>query len=79
VSELPLPGPDDLFRISEPEGDEEQARLVDVAVVAVYDVDLQLVLVVPAAQAVGEQRAAGAAAEDEESLGHDPSFTAQRA
>jgi hypothetical protein len=52
--------------VGEPEGDEEQARLVDVPVVAVDDADSGLVGPEPAAQPVGDHRAAGAAAEDDD-------------
>ena len=58
--------PDDLLGLGEPERHEQQSGLVDVAVVAVDDRDLRLVAKAPR-QAVGEQRSAGAAAED-----HDP-------
>ena len=60
--------PDDLVGVGEPEGDEQQARLVDVAVVAVDDVDLGLVGVEAPAQPVGDHRAARAAAEDDDPL-----------
>ena len=68
VSQLPFARPDDLVQRGEPEGDEEQARLVDVAVVAVDDVDLGLVGVEAPAQPVGDHRAAGAAAQDDDPL-----------
>src|SRR6266542_4211136 len=64
--------PHDLLHVREPEGDEEQARLVDVPVVAVDDVDLGLVRVEAAAQPVGGHRAAGPPAEDHDLLlAHD--------
>ena len=72
VAQLAPARPHDLLDVREPEGDEEQARLVDVAVVAVDDVDLGLVGVEAAAQPVGGHRAAGAAAEDHDLLpAHD--------
>jgi hypothetical protein len=67
VTQLPPARPHNLLDLRQPEGDEEQARLVDVPVVAVDDVDLGLVGVEAAAQSVGGHRAAGAAAEN-----HDP-------
>ena len=68
VAQLPPAGPHDLIDLREPERDEEQAGLVDVAVVAVDDVDLGLVRVEAAAQPVGGHRAARAAAEDHDLL-----------
>ena len=68
VSQLPLARPDDLVQRGEPEGDEEQPRLVDVAVVTVDDVDLGFVGVEAPAQPVGDHRAAGAAAQDDDPL-----------
>ena len=72
--ELALAWPHDLVRLGERKGNEQQSWLVDVAVVPIDDVDLQLVLVHATAEVVGEQRAAGAAAEDDESLRHGSSF-----
>jgi hypothetical protein len=66
VSQLPHPWADDLVQRGEPERDEEQPRLVDVAVVEVDDVDLGFVGVETPAQPVGDHRAAGAAAEDDD-------------
>ena len=66
VPQLPHARPDDLVQRGEPEGDEEQPRLVDVAVVEVDDVDLGFVGVETPAQPVGDHRAAGAAAEDDD-------------
>ena len=51
------------------EGDEQQARLVDVAVVAVDDDDLQFVPAL-AAEAVGDQGAAGPASQDDDPFAH---------
>ena len=48
VSQLAAARPDDLVHLRETERDEQQARLVKVAIVAVDDVDLRLVLVVAA-------------------------------
>ena len=81
VAELAPARPHDLLHVREPEGDEEQARLVDVPVVAIDDVDLGLVRVEAAAQPVGGHRAAGAAAEDDDLLpAHDapPASTSAR-
>ena len=50
--------------LRQPERHEEQAGLVDVPVVAVNDMDLRLVHVETAAQPVGDDRAAGPAAEN---------------
>ena len=50
------------------EGDEEEARLVDVAVVLVDDGDLQVTLVEAAAQPVGHQRATGPPAQDDDAV-----------
>ena len=68
VAELPPARAHDLVELREPERDEEQPGLVDVAVVAVDDVDLGLVGVEAPAQPVGDHRAAGAAAEDDDLL-----------
>ena len=79
VAQLAPARPHDLVDVREPEGDEEQAGLVDVPVVAVDDVDLGLVGVEAAAQPVGGHRAAGAAAEDHDLLPrHDRSFARAR-
>ena len=67
VAQLSAARPRDLLDLRQPEGDEQQARLVDVPVVAVDDVDLGLVGVEAAPQPVGGHRPAGAAAEN-----HDP-------
>ena len=65
---------DDLIDVRKAEGDEEEARLVDVAVVPVDDVDRGLVLVEAPAEAVCGHRPASSAAED-----HDlPSLGAHR-
>ena len=40
--ELAAPGPDDLIEMREPEGDEEEARLVHMTVVLVDDGDRSL-------------------------------------
>ena len=70
--QLPATRPHDLVERGEPEGDEEQAGLVDVPVVTVDDVDLGLVGAETATQAVGDHRAARAAAEDDDPLpAHD--------
>ena len=58
----------DLLELRQSERDEEQSGLVDVPVVAVDDVDLRLVGVEAAAQAVGGHRAARPAAEDHDLL-----------
>ena len=81
ASQLAPARPHDLVHVREPERDEEQARLVDVPVVAVDDVDLGLVRVEAAAQPVGGHRAARAAAEDDDLLpAHDapPASTSSR-
>jgi hypothetical protein len=67
AAELPAARPHDLLDLRQAEGDEEQPGLVDVAVVAVDDVDLRLVGVEATAQSVGGHRAAGPAAKN-----HDP-------
>ena len=73
-SHLALARPHDLVFVCESEGDEQQAGLVDVPVVAVDDVDLGVLGLEAAAQPVGGHRAAGAAAEDHDSFpGHDRS------
>ena len=66
LAELAPPWAHDLVELGEPEGHEEEAGLVDVAVVAVDDVDLGLVVVEAAPEPVGGHRAAGAAAEDDD-------------
>ena len=58
-----------LVGLGQAERDEQQAGLVDVAVVAVDDDDLGRVAVAPA-QAVGGQRAAGARAENDDPVAH---------
>jgi hypothetical protein len=66
VAQLSCSWPDDLVQGCEPERDEEEPRLVDVAVVPIDDVDLGLVGVEASAQAVGDHRAASAAAQDDD-------------
>ena len=61
---LASPRPHDLLEMRQPERDEQQARLVDVSIVAVDDVDLRLVKIETAAQPVGGHRAAGSPAEN---------------
>ena len=69
VVDLRVTGPDDLARVGQPERNEQQAGLVDVAVVAVDHRDLGGVAVDPA-QPVRGQRAAGAGAEDHDAMAH---------
>jgi len=64
ASQLAPARPHDLLQLRQPEGDEEQAGLIDVPVVAVDDVDLRLVGVEGAAEPVGGHCPAGSAAED---------------
>ena len=52
----------------EPEGDEEQARLVDVAIVLVDDGDLCLGLGIEAPQPIGGQRSTRSAAQDHHTI-----------
>ena len=59
---------DDRLRVGQSERNEQQAGLIDVAVVAVDDDDLGVVAV-GAPQPVGGERAAGAGAEDDDA-GH---------
>jgi DNA-binding transcriptional ArsR family regulator len=70
--QLPPARADDLVDVGEIEGDEEQAGLVDVAVVAIDDMDLGRVRIEATAQPVRGHRAAGSAAEDHDLLpAHD--------
>src|SRR6476659_8170304 len=72
VAQLPPPRPHDLVDVREPEGDEEQAGLVDVPVVTVDDVDLGFVRVEVATQPVGGHRASRPTADDHDLLlAHD--------
>ena len=68
---------DDRLRVGQPERHEQQAGLIDVAVVAVDDDDLGVVAV-GAPQPVGGERAAGAGAEDDDA-GHASTVAAERA
>ena len=70
VPQLALPGAGDLVCVGEAERDEQEARLVDVAVVPVDDGDLRLGVLVGAPEPVCHHRAAGPAAEDHDPLGH---------
>ena len=79
VVQLPLPRPHDVLAVGQAERHEQQARLVDVAVVLVDHGDLGLVRAVEAPEAVGGQRAAGAAAEDHDPRGHGPTVGPDRA
>ena len=75
VGELFVSWPDDVLVVGEAERYEQQGRLVQVVTVLVDHDDVDalvvdgMVAVVPV-QAVGEQRAAGAAAEDDDPLLH---------
>jgi len=63
--------PHDLLDVCQPERHEEEARLVDVPVVTVDDVDLSLVRVEVASQPVRDHRSAGPTAEHDDALpGH---------
>ncbi len=77
--ELPLPRSHDVLAVGEAERDEQQARLVDVAVVLVDHDDLGLVRAVEAPEAVGGQRAARTAAKDHDPRGHGPTVGPDRA
>jgi hypothetical protein len=68
VSELPAALPRDLVGARHPEGDEEEAGLIDVPVVAVDHVDLDLVRVEAPPEPVRHHRPAGAAAQDDDPL-----------
>ena len=71
-TQLSSPRTDDLIDVREAEGDEEQPRLVDVAIVAVDDVDLGLVRVEVTSQPVRSHGAAGTAPQDDDLLlAHD--------
>src|SRR5512142_1443369 len=67
-TELLAPRADDPLHAGEPERDEQQPRLVHVISVLVHHDDLGVLLVKRAAQPVGGQRPAGAAAQDHDSL-----------
>ena len=64
-------GSDDVLDVGQPERHEQQARLVHVAVVLVDHRYRHLLGAEAAAQPVGGQRPAGAAAEDHNTTGHD--------
>jgi hypothetical protein len=66
--QLTPPRPHDLVDVRQPERNEEEARLVDVTVVAVDDMDLRLVQVEAAAQPVRDHRAACSPAEDDDAV-----------
>ena len=68
--QLPPPRPDDVLHVGQPERHEQQAGLVDVAVVLVDDGDRQLIGAVVATQPVGGQRATGAATQDHDLASH---------
>lgn len=72
--QLVLTGLDELLRIGVAERDEQQPRLVEVAIVTIHDGDLGAPPI-HLLQAIGGQRAAGAATEDDNSMAHreDPS------
>jgi hypothetical protein len=72
--ELALARPDDVLGVGEAERYEQQPRLVDVAVVLVDDLDRQLGLRIELAEAVGHERAARAAPQDHDALGHGVSM-----
>ncbi len=71
VVKLLVAGLDDLVRVGEAERHEQEPRLVDVAVVLVDHRDRHLLVAVPAAEAVRDQRAAGPRTQDHDSIGHD--------
>ena len=60
----------DLLGRREPERNEEEARLVDMAVVPVDDVDVHVVAVEPAAQSVRDRCAACSASENHDLRAH---------
>jgi hypothetical protein len=68
--QLALPGPDEGFRPGHSEGDEQQAGLVHVLVVGVYDDDLGRSPVELSAQTVRQQRPSRASAQHDDSLCH---------
>ena len=70
-TELAVPRPDQAAGLGLPERHEQQARLVDVLVIGIDDDDLGGAAK-HAAQPVGDQRPAGAAAQDHNPLAHDP-------
>jgi hypothetical protein len=76
-AKLAGPGAHDGWRAVLGERHEEQARLIDVTVVAVHDRDLRLVGEL-APQPVRGQRSGGPAAEDHNSLHHDSSLARRR-
>jgi len=68
--QLVAPRARDLVELCQPERDEQQPRLVDVAIVLVDHHDLELVRWLGAPQAVGYDRASGAATDNDYFLGH---------
>jgi hypothetical protein len=66
--ELLAPGADQVGHVGVAERDEQQPRLVEMAVVGVHHDDLRLVRLVLPAQPVGGQCAAGAAAQDDDAF-----------
>ena len=69
-AQLPPAGPHDVLRVGQPEGHEQQPRLVHVAVVLVDDGDLGVLDWVQPAQPVGREGAPGAGAQDDDAVGH---------
>src|SRR5262249_3640917 len=72
--ELPAARAHERLRLRKPKRDEEETGLVDVVVVAVDDVDLQLVGAASAPELVRKQGSRRARSEDYELLGHESSI-----
>jgi hypothetical protein len=70
AAQLLRAGADDVLRVREPEGDEQQPRLVDVPSVLVDDGDPRLVGSVCTPEPVCDERAAGAATQDDDAVTH---------
>ena len=68
--ELGAPRSNELGWLGKSERDEQQARLVDVGVVAVNHDDLRRVAIEGAAQPVGHDGSTGAATEDHDAMTH---------
>ena len=71
--QLPLARTHEVLCVGEAEGDEQEPRLVHVGVVAIDHRDLGFVGRVDVPQAIGHDRSARAASEDEDSRCHHPS------
>ena len=66
--ELTATGANDVLGMGQPEGNEQQARLVDMAIVLIDHRDGRLAAPISLSQAVGGQGPAGSAAQDDDAM-----------